>query len=146
MAILYGMEQRIQTDLSKKLRRHLWLALAAATLIMQPSPGHADNIKPEMIVRFTKGGIACLDRDNLQEIIEHTLKGEETKVKAMLLSNGGGCIMLSPKQKLKVLSAEYNNPDPDLGVLEVIGADRISLHGAWTFSLGAEEVKATRRR
>jgi hypothetical protein len=116
------------------------ISLAIAILVLANfSSAMADDIKPEMIVKFTKGGIACLDRDNLQEITEHAIKGEKTKTEAMMIQNGGDCVMLSPSKRFKVLSAEYNNPDLDFGLLEIVGADKVSLHGAWAFSIGAEE-------
>jgi len=115
--------------------------IGMAVLIAHASPSSAGEIKPEMIVTFSEGSLACLERDHLQEITEHSLMGETTKAQAMMAENGGDCIMIPSGQKVKVLSVEYNNPDLNFGLLEIVGADKVSLNGAWTYSIGAEEVK-----
>ena len=121
-------------------------SIAMAALIVHASPASADEIKPEMIVTFSKGALACLESDHLQEITEHAIKGEATKAQAMMVDNGGDCLMIPPSQRLKVLSAEYNDPEMGFGILEIVGEDKVSLNGAWTYSIGAEEVKTKVRK
>jgi hypothetical protein len=119
-------------------------ALTAAAILASfvfAVPAHAEQkIKPEMIIQFTKGTIACLSRDSLQEIMLHGLNGEATKMRAMMIDEGGDCLMLDPKKRVRVISAEYNSPDSDIGILEVVGEDKVKLNGAWALSVGAEEV------
>ncbi|HME25778.1 MAG TPA: hypothetical protein VKI44_31340 [Acetobacteraceae bacterium] len=119
---------------------------AVAALIVAAAPALAGSIKPEMIIRFTKGTIACLSRDHLEEIMIHGVKGEATKMQAMMIDHGGDCLMLSPAKRLKVLSAEYNDPDSDVGILEIVGEDKTTLKGAWALSLGAENITPRRKK
>ena len=119
------------------------LVVAIAVLIGHIPSSSAGQIKPEMIVRFSEGSLVCLDRDHLQEITQYAIKGQATKVEAMMAENGGDCIMVAPSQKFKVLSAEYNDPNLDIGILEIIGEGKVKLNGAWSFSVGAEEVLPT---
>ncbi len=39
-------------------------------------------------------------------------------------------MMLDAKKRFRVLSAENNDPDFDLGLLEIVGEDEVSLNGA----------------
>lgn len=99
-----------------------------------------EQIKPESIVFFKDGTFACLNKDDLSAMIEHSLKGEQTKANATLIGKGGSCFFVQPGKKVRVISAEYNDPDFDLGLLEVVGETIDSADGAWTFSTGAEVV------
>jgi hypothetical protein len=85
------------------------------------------DIKPETILTFPKGEIACLDRDVLKQAIEYGLSGKATKLNGLLLTednDDGKCLMLDPKTRFKVIDAEYNDPSmPDAAVLEVVGED-----------------------
>jgi hypothetical protein len=93
-------------------------------------------LKPEMIIRFTKGTLACLTRDDLHEILEYGTLGEATKMRAMMVDNGGTCLMISPTTRVKIISVEYNNPDdPDLGLIEFVGEKKTSINGAWALSM-----------
>jgi hypothetical protein len=104
-------------------------------------------LKPEMVIVFTKGTIACVTRDDLQEIMEHGAKQEATKMQAMMVENGGPCLMLPPTKRVKIISVEYNNPDiPDLGIVEFVGGDTTSINGAWALSVGAETAPAVKPR
>ena len=101
----------------------------------------ANRIKPEDLVRFESGTLACVERDNLQQIVDHVLKGEKTKAAAMMVDQGGDCLMLPPTKTLKVIHSEYNATDSNIGLLEIVGKDTVSPHGAWAFSVGAQVVK-----
>ena len=112
------------------------LALATQT--------HAVEIRPETLVKFPKGAIACITKDALSEVVGHYLRGEITKGDAMMIANNeasGQCIMLSPKRSYKVISAEYNAQDRDMGLIELVGAGNKSGTGAWAFTIGAEPAK-----
>ena len=110
-----------------------------------PVPALADQsskqIKPETIIRFTKGTLACLTKEDLLKIVSHTMKGESTKANAMMFENDGNCLMIPPSKKVKVIAAEYNNSNVDLGLLEFVAEDKTSVRGAWAFSVGAEPVR-----
>lgn len=96
----------------------------------------APLIKPEMIVTFSQGAVACITKEELLEMTMHAIKGEITKAKAMK-----GCIMVSPNEKVKVLSVEYNDVNnPDMGVVEIVGTDSKSSDGVWAYTIGAREV------
>lgn len=123
--------------------------LVALAIMLGASPALGTELKAEMIVQFTKGGVACLERDHLQELTMYAMSGEKTKTNAMMIDHGGDCVMLSPNRRFKILHAEYNNPDLDIGIVEIVGEDKVSRHVAWAFSVGAEPVQAkapTRRR
>lgn len=103
-----------------------------------------NKIKPESLVVFPKSGLACLEREALQKAMEHAIKGEETKMMAMMINpktGRGQCIMLSPTKRYKVISSAYNSDDIDLGLLELVGEGNMSGNGAWAFTAGAEVVK-----
>ena len=107
----------------------------------------SSSLKPEMIVHFTQGTLACLSKDDLQEATEHAIAGEKTKVEAMMVENGGSCLMLSPNQRMKIIHVEYNNPDlPDLGLVEIVGEGITAANGAWAFSIGAEPVTSKHKK
>jgi hypothetical protein len=115
-------------------------ALTAAAILawfVFAVPAHAEQkIKPEMIIQFTKGTIACLSRDSLQEIMLHGVNGEATKMRAMMIDEGGDCLMLDPKKRVRVISAEYNDPDSNIGILEVVGEDKVKLNERGRFQWG----------
>lgn len=98
-------------------------------------------LRPEMLVRFTQGGPACLDRSDLNAMIMHSMRGEETKTRALMLEHGGGCVMLSPEKRYKVISVDDQNSELGFGLIEVVGEDVIAGRGAWAFSLGVEEAQ-----
>ncbi|WP_143330189.1 hypothetical protein [Chromobacterium haemolyticum] len=100
------------------------------------------KIKPEQIVTFPTSAIACIDKDDLQEVMTNYMKGEVTKGNSKFISKDNPearCIMLNTKLKYKVLSVEYNNDE--IGLLEVVGINSTSATGAWTLSMTAEPVK-----
>lgn len=115
--------------------------MATALLLAHSYTSVAGEIKPEMIVTFSKGTIVCVDRNDLLEITLDAIKGEETKAEGLMLENGGDCVMAPPTKRFKVLSAEYNLPGSDLGILEILGEHTIRANGAWAYSAGAVEVK-----
>ncbi|AXT46349.1 hypothetical protein [Chromobacterium rhizoryzae] len=100
------------------------------------------KIKPEQIVTFPTSAIACIEKDDLQEVMTNYMKGEVTKGNSKFISKDNPdarCIMLNTKLKYKVLSVEYNNDE--IGLLEVVGVKSKSATGAWTLSMTAELVK-----
>ncbi len=101
----------------------------------------ANDLRPEMIVTFSGGSLVCLNRDHLIEITLDEMRGENTKALGLMLENGGDCVMVSPNQRFKILSVEFNDPSFDLGLLEITGSNVIHAAGAWAYSIGAEEVK-----
>ena len=105
-----------------------------------PLPVPSTRIKPEDIIKFPNSAIACVDRDSLTIILEHGAKGEATKMQAMMMNpkkKTGSCIMLSPDKRYKVISAEYNDPNIEIGLLEIVGNGIVSDSGAWTLSVGS---------
>jgi len=117
------------------------MLIAMALLVAYAPPTTANEIKPEMITRFLHGSLVCLDRDHLTEVALDEIKGEITKAEGLMAENGGDCVMVSPSQRSRVLSVEYNLPGSDIGLLEIIGSDTIRANGAWAYSIGAAEVK-----
>lgn len=99
------------------------------------------TLRPEMLVRFTQGGPACLEPSDLQAMIMYSMRGEETKTRSLMVEHGGGCVMLSPEQRYKVISVDEQNSELGFGLIEVVGEDVIAGRGAWAFSLGVEEAK-----
>src|SRR5258708_2037248 len=77
-----------------------------------PPPPEVDHpLKPEMVIVFTKGTLACLTKDDLHEIMDHGARNEATKMQAMMAENGGNCLMVPPTKRVKIISVEYNNPE-----------------------------------
>lgn len=94
-----------------------------------------ERIKPESLISFKSGTIACLTQDALFQLTAHAAKGEMTKANAV-----DGCIFIDASKKLKVLSVKYPDDGGDLGLLEIVGADSSMSDGAWAYTAGAEEV------
>lgn len=119
---------------------HLTAGATAASADVSPSvvadTGSSNKLKirPETIVRFAKGGPVCLDKSDLQELIVRSLRGEETRANAMLVEHSGGCVMLSPTERYKVISVDGVD-DADLGLLEIVGEGIVSGRGAWAVAL-----------
>jgi hypothetical protein len=90
-------------------------------------PAADGRIRPEEIVTFPKGEIACLSEDALQEVLVEGATGKETKMKSHFQrQNGdaGDCIMLQPGARFKVIDVHYNNPEtPEAAILEVVGQE-----------------------
>lgn len=129
IAIIWGLSNRSDPEPEKS---------AAAPV----APEAAHTFKPEMVVTFKDGTWACLNRDDLQQLFVHGMKGEATKAKAMDASKGGSCTYIAPKQRVRLLSVEYNDPAIDLAVLELVGEkNKDSAVGAWALSIGAEVSK-----
>lgn len=105
----------------------------------------AKQIRPETLVRFTQSTLACLTKDDLQEAMTYGTNGQETKMRAMMLSSenlGGTCVTLSANESYKVISAEYNAPDmPEMGLLEIVGKGVTQKNGMWTFSWAAVPIE-----
>lgn len=99
------------------------------------------KLKPEMVVKFQNGTWACLSRDDLEKLLAHGVKGEVTKGKAMSAVNGGTCTYISPGQKVRLISVEYNNPDIDIALVEIVGEKSHAADGAWALSVGAVPAK-----
>ena len=99
-------------------------------------------LKPEMVVTFKDGNLICATREGLEEFMSHALKGEKTKANSMTVENGGGCTMIPPGKKVRLISVEYNNSDSDIALLEMVGAEvKTATEGAWGLSVGAQIVK-----
>lgn len=129
---------------NKKLQDDLPAKVETRSLEQFKAPPVINKIKPESLVVFPKSGLACLEREALQKAMEHAIKGEETKMLAMMINpktGRGQCIMLSTTKRYKVISSEYNSDDIDLGLLELVGEGNMSGNGAWAFTAGAEVVK-----
>jgi hypothetical protein len=101
-----------------------------------------DQLKPEMLIRFPASAPVCLTREDLFELMGHGVRQEVTKYNAMFVGHGESapCMMVSPKLTLKVLSVEYNDPNIDIGLVEVIGNGTDGSEGAWAMTVGAERV------
>ena len=83
----------------------------------------ANQIKPETIVTFPKGQIACLTEEALQNAVEDGLSGRETKMNRHFEADGG-CIMLDPSTPYKVIDAHSRSDElPDAAVLEIVGQE-----------------------
>lgn len=93
-------------------------------------------IKPDSFVKFPKGQIACLDRNDLQAVMTLGMAGRGTKMKAYFDPNSDGglrCLMLDSNVKYKVIDAEANDSEfPDALIVEVVGASvEAADHGAY---------------
>lgn len=100
------------------------------------------SLKPEMIVTFKDGNLICTTRDGLAQFMAHAVKGEKTKANSMSIENGGGCTMIPPGKRVRLISVEYNDPNSDIALLEMIGAEvKTATEGAWGLSVGAQIVK-----
>lgn len=100
-----------------------------------------------MVITFKNGNLACLSKDELHEMMDHGVKNEATKMQAMMVENGGNCMMVSPTKRVKLISVEYNNPEmPDMAVVEFLGEGVTSLNGAWALSVGAEPAPPRRNK
>jgi hypothetical protein len=133
-AQMFGCSEEVHTAVATTEATPLPVAQAAA-------PSEVTHpLKPEMIIVFTKGTLACLTKDDLLEMMEHGAKSEATKMQAMMVENGGSCLMIPSEKRVKIISVEYNDPVnmPDLGVIEFVGEGTTSLNGAWALSIGAE--------
>lgn len=88
---------------------------------VQPEATTANQIKPETIVTFPKGQIACLTEEALQSALEDGLSGRATKMNRHF-EDDGGCLMLDPATPYKVIDAHYRSAElPDAAVLEIVG-------------------------
>jgi hypothetical protein len=114
---------------------------AVLLLTLVPCTTYAGTIQPESIIKFPDGTLICLEREDLQKVLDYGGADQITKMASMMVQNGGGCMMIDPAKRMKVISAEYNNPAIDMGLLEVVGEKTISEKGAWTVSAGAVVVK-----
>ena len=123
------------------MHKKVFFAVTGAFSMPSAADQSLGQIKPETIIRFTKGTLACLTKDDLVTITTHAMKGESTKVNAMMVEHDGKCFMIPPTKRVKVIAAEYNNHNDDLGLLEFVGEGKTSVRGAWAFSVGAEPVK-----
>lgn len=136
---------RVGAHKSKAKMKQIATCLIAGCAVFSSFADQLSVFKPEAIVQFPSSNIACASRDDLGEVMEHLFKGENTKANAMMFSpknQEGACIMLFPKKKYKVISVMYNDPaHPDMGLLEIIGADNQSGHGFWALSMMARPAK-----
>lgn len=83
----------------------------------------ANQIKPETIVTFPKGQIACLTEEVLQSALQDGLAGRETKMNRHF-EGDGGCVMLDPSKSYKVIDAHYRSDElPDAAILEIVGEE-----------------------
>jgi len=106
--------------------------------IVATSPG---RLKPEDIIIFPESSIVCMTRSQLGEVMASGLRGEQTKVRALVAgpaNRNAPCMMVSPTQRLKVISVDY--PDSSgqaIGVIEIVGEQIVSAKGVWALSTGA---------
>jgi hypothetical protein len=126
----------------------IWYFWPADRSAHQPAPASKpaskvdQSLKPEMVLTFKDGNLICTTRDGLAEFMAHAAKGESTKATAMTIENGGGCTMIPPGKKIRLISVEYNDPESDIALLEMVGAEvKAAAHGAWGLSVGAQVVK-----
>ena len=105
---------------------------------------------PEDIVVFPDSSIVCLTQVTLQQAVRSGLRGEETKVNALVAGPGNEnapCFMVSPTKRLKVLSASYlDDAAAPMGLLEIVGEGVITDKGTWALSVGANVVQQGKRR
>ncbi|MHA3062503.1 hypothetical protein [Acinetobacter sp. ANC 4641] len=111
-------------------------AVYAALIQFQPE----DIVKPT-----TKMPIACLDKESLNEMIQHYVNNETTKAKGYINTTdnpSAPCIILKSNIKYKVISAEYPNPNaPDAGYIEIVPKSTVAAQsGFWTVSTGFERI------
>lgn len=125
---------------------------AARTATAPPAPQvptaqPAQRPRPEDIIVFANSNILCLKQADLQQALTSGLRGEETKLRALVgdLAQGAPCYMVPPNKRLKVLSANYPDNDP-VGLLEVVGERTTSASGAWALSVGATVVQERGKR
>ena len=119
------------------------LFVCAALMPMMAAPASAGaRLERGMVVRFTRGTLACLSKESLLRVAVSGLENEDAEVRGMMVENGGDCLMVSPSKRVRVVSVEYDDPDVDIGLVEFVGEGAASASGAWAFSMGAEEVKA----
>jgi hypothetical protein len=112
---------------------------AQKTTVIAKQPSHrVEQIRPETVIRFPDGTIACMNRDSLGNLMEHAINGEKTKMNAMGAENGGDCIAIPPNKRMRVISTDYPDQDAPFGLLEVVGEKNQSAVGAWVFSAGAK--------
>lgn len=83
-------------------------------------------IKPEAIVQFPKGQIACLSSDDLRDAFLLGATGRSTKMNAYFQDQDGSgprCLMLPPNRNFKVIDSEVRGvPNfPQALLLEVVG-------------------------
>lgn len=105
-----------------------------------------DLLKPEDIVKFPQSNVACITKEGLGKFMEYGVKGENTKLKSMMIDSVGDdaqCMMLSSSLKYKVIHVEYNDPEhPDFGLAEIVGTKiKSASQGAWVLTMFAERVK-----
>ncbi|MBO9582155.1 MAG: hypothetical protein J7498_14795 [Sphingobium sp.] len=103
-------------------------------------------IRPESIVEFPKGEVACINREDLQQALILGVTGRQTKTQAYFEDqdgNGPRCLMLPAGTKFKVIDAEVNDPShPDIILLEVIGTEvKASDSGAFVPVIDRSMVK-----
>lgn len=115
--------------------------LKGQTNVAAPDTSH--QVRPEAMVTFPKGGIACLDKDDLQKAIEYGVSGRETKMQSLFVDHGGDCVILSSAETFRVIDSEYNDPAlPDAGVLEIVGKSvHAAEHGAFTLVMDPSMVR-----
>jgi hypothetical protein len=122
-------------------------AARTATAPSAPKAQPAPRPGPEDIVVFPNSNIVCLKQADLQQALTSGLRGEETKLRAMVgdLAQGAPCYMVPPTKRLKVLSVNYSGNDP-VGLLEVVGEHTTAASGAWALSVGATIVQERSKR
>lgn len=82
-------------------------------------------IKPETLVQFPKGEIACLSLDDLADAFLLGTSGRGTKLNAYFQDQDGSgprCQMLPPETTFKVIDVERRDASiPDALLLEIVG-------------------------
>jgi hypothetical protein len=107
-------------------------------------------IKPESIVQFPKGEIACRSSDDLRDAFLLGATGRDTKMNAYFQDQDGSgarCLMLPSNLDFKVIDAEVRDSSgmPDALLLEVVGTNvEAADEGAYVTVLDRSMAKIVR--
>lgn len=107
-------------------------------------------IKPDTVVQFPKGEIACLSSDDLLETFLLGATGRGTKMNAYFQDqdgNGPRCLMLPPNRNFKVIDSEVRDIAklPDALLLEVVGEEvEAADEGAYVMVLDRSMAKVVK--
>jgi hypothetical protein len=106
-------------------------------------------LKPEDVVRFPNGMMACMKREDLQEAMSLAASGHQTKMLAYFSPDSDGglrCVMLDPAKKFKIIDAEANDANmPEALLVEVVGSQiKQADHGAYALVLDKTLAKVVK--
>lgn len=103
------------------------------------------EIHAREFVQFTKGGFACVRKQDLLTLLQLTQDEKVDKAKAMVAQDGNSdapCAWLSPQRRYHVLSTSYDDTSNKVGLLEVAAEGVDVRRGAWALSVGAVPIPA----